>query len=228
MQELRANYTLKHIEEQIRLLYKQPISAASERIVLTPFYFFTFIIYKDESGVVKEYKRLRIAFDATEGTFRDFDNELTVTAEQDFGPVEVTKQDASVDIEEAKHIVRIMLSHKYSVSLQNIELLRSAAAYWPFCEISLNKPEKKRIKADLFMGKILSDAPKPSFSAILKETLNELKSPKGWLHYMGEILKDLIKLAVRFIKHLMPKNAQQALVLALILLLLVIFITNYG
>jgi hypothetical protein len=229
MQWLRANYTLEHIEEQIRILYKQPISIASKKVVLVPFYFFTFIIYKAEGDVVKEYKRLCIAFDAASSTFSDFDKDIILASEQDFGSgIEVVKQDPSVDMDEAKHIARIMLSHKYNVPLQNIELLRAAAAYWPLCEISLNKPEKKKIKADLFKGKILSGTPKPSFSAVLKETLNELKSPKGWLHYTKEILKDLAKLIVRFIKLLAPKNAQQALVLALILLLLVIFLTNYA
>jgi len=228
-QELRTNYTLEHIEKQIQILYKQPISVASKRVLLVPFYFFTFIVYKAESGVVKEYKKLRIAFDAMSSTFSDFDKDLVLTSEQSFGSnVEVIRQDPSVDMEEAEHIVKIMLSHKYAVPLQNIELLRAAAAYWPFCEISLIEPEKKKIRADLFKGKILSGTPKPSFSVVLKETLNELKSPKGWLHYTKEILKDLAKLIVRFIKLLAPKNTQQALVLVLILLLLVIFITNYA
>lgn len=211
-----------NLEQAIELLqkfYRQSITRDSENLLFVPFYFFALLIYKTENGIVKEYKRQNIAFNAVDSNIL-FDVPLKETFTEIDENVKHIELEPKVALEEAERIVKITASHKYKVPIESVECLRSDTVYWPFFEIHVSAPEKRTFKIDAFSAKLIGEKPRAKFSTLFAETVNDLKKPSNWLHYLKELAKDLGKFAYKFLKN---RNVQIA-VLILILLILILSI----
>lgn len=205
--------------ELLQKFYRQPITKDSENLIFVPFYFFTLLIYKTENDIVKEYKRQNTAFNAVDSSIF-FDVPLKETFTEIDESVRHVELEPKVTLEEAERIVKIIVSHKYKVPIQRVECLRSNTVYWPFFEIHLSAPEKRTFKIDAFSAELIGEKPRAKFSTLFAETVNDLKKPSSWFHYLKELTKDLGRFAYKFFKN---RNVQIA-TLVLILLILVLSI----
>ncbi len=207
------------LEQAVKLLrnfYRQPITKDGEKLIFAPFYFFTFLVYKTENNIVKEYKKLNVAFDAVDSNIL-FDVPLKGTLTEIDESTEYIELEPKVTLEEAERIAKIMVSHKYEVPMQNVECLRSSTVYWPFFEIHLTVPEKRTFKIDAFSAELIGEKPKAKISTLFAETINDLKKPSSWLYYFKELVKDL----GRFIYKLLKNRNVQIVILVLVLLVLI-------
>ncbi len=173
------------------------------RLLFLPEYFFEYCIALEggeKKGVVSDFSVSKGCFDPVSKTLfqpsfteADFSNEFNERAE--FKVI-----DSGLRKTEAKKIVSFLLSKEKSVPRDSIEFINFSRYFVPVWNFVVDCDNSRfELEVNAFKGSVLEKKPIPPkkkpWSSATRETIKDLKKPKNWLSYLGEMVGGLVALA---------------------------------
>ncbi len=222
---------------------------ASANLVLVPHWFFNFDVYYEAGGKVETYSS-QMALNAVTGEL----NPIIVEIMKEI-PVETTKnapegakvEGVAISKEEAKNVSQIKIAGELGIPKDKITTYGFRLMYIPVYRtwISLGR-RIIRLDIDAISGSPLNESSVPErergLLEITAETIEQLKTPEGWVDYSkkaGKWITDVAKATGRGIGSqfgkgglfhwlLTTKPGQYTLLILVIAILLYLVLQKYG
>lgn len=210
------------------------------KLLFVPRYYFEYSIVNEESD---ENKKFVSDFCIEKGYFDPIAKELIVEqlSESDLTnefneSVEFSVLHPTIKRSDAKKIASVLLSKERRVARDSIEFLHFNLYFVPvWCFVVEAEKKKFEIEINAFTGRVKELTPIPvkqrPWSQVLNETISDLKKPRNWLVYSGQILFSFFGIVKRIIAHRYVKGFFRALWknrdLQLAILLIILFVLLY-
>ncbi|MCX6799149.1 MAG: hypothetical protein NTW59_03575 [Candidatus Diapherotrites archaeon] len=188
------------VQKLLRRKNWRKFETKSLRLVLSPFYFFYYDAALEETRegrvIVKETKRGRAALDAATG---ELNAQVMESVESIVEPVNTLPEGIEAETKkplfsgnEAEKIASLKTAGLLQVGWEDVVLSDFKMVYYPIWIATVGVGgEEHTLRISGVSGELLEEEKLPtrqkSVSEITKETLQELREPKAWLHYSKEV-----------------------------------------